>query len=506
MNENLRAQLQLLPDLLFAHITLSVLALLIGIGTTIPLAWIAMKSPAARSVILAAASIVQTIPSLALLALMVAAFGLFDTPAALIALTAYSILPIIRNTMTGLTGIDPAIIDAARGIGMTDRQLLLRIRLPLAAPTIIAGVRTATVWVVGIATLSTPVGADSLGNFIFSGLQTRNTTAVLVGVAAAALLALVLDALIRLVEIGLERRSKPLVVMPCFLLCATLLGSLIMPSRQLHAQSDHAGSVTIGAKTFTEQFVLAQAISIYLREAGFVVATKQGLGSTVAFDALRLGRIDVYVDYAGTVWTNYMKRVDHADRTTTIQQITQWLMNEHGILCLGDLGFENTYALALTHERARQLDINTIRDLTPYAGSLSIAGDYEFFARPEWASLRAAYELSFGDIKPMDATLMYESVKAGHTDVVAAFSTDGRIPAYDLVVLDDPFAALPPYDAILLLSPRAASDPALVDALRAFIGNISSEAMREANRSVDLDRQTIDEAARQLLPPSAPQR
>ena len=168
MSDALREQLALLPEYLGRHLLLTLTALLIGIGLSFPLAILVTRVRSLRGPVLALASAIQTIPSLALLALMVPLLRAIGFLPAAIALILYSMLPIIRNTVTGIDEVDPNLIEAGRGLGMTPRQLLLKVQLPLAMPVIIAGIRTATVWVVGIATLSTPVGATSLGNFIFS--------------------------------------------------------------------------------------------------------------------------------------------------------------------------------------------------------------------------------------------------------------------------------------------------------------------------------------------------
>lgn len=493
----LRAELERLPTLLSAHILLTMTALALGVLICIPLAAFAIRHKGARGVILAVASAVQTVPSLAVLALMVAAFGLFDLAAAIPALTAYSILPILRNTITGIEDVDRNVVEAARGIGMTRRQILRRIELPLAAPVIVAGFRTATVWIVGIATLSTPVGADSLGNYIFSGLQTRNTKSVLVGVVAAAALALTLDALIRAGEVALRLRSRRIGAGVVIAL-ACILGVGVVPVVARAISSGSRGELVVGAKTFTEQFILARHLHDTLAHAGFPARIKQGLGSSVAFEALTLGEIDAYVDYSGTVWSNYMKRSDAPSRSEMISEIVRWADAEHGVHCLGPLGFENTYALAMRRDRAETLGVDSIDDLAAHAGSMTIAGDYEFFARPEWAAVRDAYGLGFAREQSMDATLMYAAARDGQVDVISAFSTDGRIPAFDLVVLTDPEQALPPYDAILLVSARVMEQPDAIEALRGLIGAIGNREMRRANMIVDVRRRPIREAANTL--------
>ena len=176
------------------------------------------------------------------------------------------------------------------------------------------------------------------------------------------------------------------------------------------------------------------------------------------------------------------------------------IAEKHGITLLGSLGFENAYAFAMRRDRAAALNIRTIDDLARHARNLSVAGDFEFFARPEWPAVRDAYGLQFREQRQMQSTFMYEAAAAGEADVITAFSSDGRIAQYDLVVLDDPKNALPPYDAILLLAPKRAKDKKLIDVLTPLIGAIDAEAMRAANLRSDrtTDKETPATAARWL--------
>jgi osmoprotectant transport system permease protein len=241
------------------------------------------------------------------------------------------------------------------------------------------------------------------------------------------------------------------------------------------------GDVVIGAKTFAEQYVLSALIADRVRGAGFAPAQRDGLGSAVVFQALAAGDIDVYVDYSGTIWANQMGRSDARGRDEVLREVGTWLRMQHGVAMLGSLGFENAYGIAVTREKAEQLGLTSIADLARHAPTLSIAGDYEFFGRPEWAALRDAYGLAFREQRQMQAEFMYSAASAGEVDVITAFTSDGRIAQHDLVVLDDPRQAIPPYDAILLVSARKSGDRAFTDALRPLIGAIDVELMREAN-------------------------
>jgi osmoprotectant transport system permease protein len=501
--------LQRLPEYLGAHIVLSLSALGLGLALSLPLALLGLRSLWFRSLLLGVASVIQTIPSLALLALFYplllalslvtkaligAQFSALGFLPSLLALTLYSMLPILRNTVTGLAGIDAAVKEAALGVGMTRAQSLWQIELPLALPVIMAGVRTASVLVIGTATLSTPVGQTSLGNYIFTGLQTQNWIFVLFGCVAAALLALAVDQLLAALEHMLARRDRPRLVAAAAVLLLLLAASALSPLLQPKAQ------YVVGAKGFPEQYVLASLIDQRLRAFGLSSTTRGDLGSALAFNALAGGDIDVYVDYTGTIWTNTMHRTDTPSREAVLSQMSAWLKQTRGVTVMGPLGFENAYVLAMRRDRAAALGIHTIADLAAAAPRMAVGGDYEIFSRPEWKSLRSTYGLAFRQERQMQPIFMYKAVADGEVDVITAFSSDGRIAEYGLVTLDDPKQAIPPYDAVLLASPARANDAALASALQPLIGKISIERMREANLAVSREtgQQPPEQAARLL--------
>ncbi|TAJ74644.1 MAG: ABC transporter permease subunit [Phenylobacterium sp.] len=510
MNPRLHAAFELLPEYLGWHVLLSLSALALGLTISLPLAVAASRSPRLRWPVLALASLIQTIPSLALLALFYPlllalsalsaamtgrGFSALGFLPSLLALTLYSILPILRNGVAGITGVDPAISEAADGVGMTSRQKLTQVELPLAAPVIMAGVRTAAVWTIGAATLSTPVGQTSLGNYIFAGLQTENWVFVLFGCAASAVLALAADQLLGLVETGARTRRRGLVI-------AGLAGIVIGAGAALAplATFGQHAAYTVGAKNFSEQYILAELMASRLERAGARVSRKEDLGSAVAYRALAAGEIDVYVDYSGTLWTNVLGRTDNPGRKAVLDQLTAELKRRDGVLVLGSLGFENAYAFVMRPDRAAALGVASLADLAREAPRLKLGSDLEFLSRPEWEAVDAAYGLTFRSERAYQPTFMYRALAAGDADVISAFSSDGRIAADKLVVLTDPKGAIPPYDAVVLVSPKAAADPRLVEALRPLVGAIPVEAMRAANYSVDRDagKATPGEAARAL--------
>ncbi|MFM9828623.1 MAG: ABC transporter permease/substrate-binding protein [Sphingomonas sp.] len=505
MNSPFFGAMARVPDLLAAHVLLAAASLVLGLVISLPLAiWSARRPLVARGA-LGFASLVQTIPSLALLALFyplllslsalvggrIPALGFLPS---LLALTLYALLPILRNGVTGLNGLDPAVIEAADGVGMTAWQKLLLVEAPLVSPVVMAGIRTAAVWTIGAATLSTTVGQPSLGDMIFAGLQTQNWALVLAGCLTAAGLALLVDALLGVVEHGIANRKRARSLLALGVLAVGILLALapMLPTGKK--------SVVVGAKGFSEQYILARLLGHRLEAAGYRVSYREGLGSAVVFGALAGGDIDVYVDYSGTIFTNEMKRTDVPSRAQIVARVADWAQKTHHIRQLGALGFENAYAFAMNGVEARRRRITSLNDLVGQAPDLNFGSDLEFLERPEWAAIKRAYPLQFKSAQAYNPTFMYRAIESGRADIISAFSSDGRIAAQKLTVLADPKGAIPGYDAVLLVGPRHAADAGFIAALAPLVGHIPVELMREANYMVDRDtnKASPEEAARWL--------
>ncbi|WP_068073821.1 ABC transporter permease/substrate-binding protein [Novosphingobium lentum] len=486
-----------------AHLVLSVSALALGIAVAVPLVLLSARSPRFARVALGVASLVQTIPALALLALFyplllslsallgggIPALGFLP---ALLALALYAVLPILRNGVTGLAQLDPAVRDAADAMGMTLAQKLRWVEAPLAAPFVMAGIRTAAVWTIGAATLATTVGATSLGDPIFAGLQTQDWALVLAGCLAAAALAMAADALLGMIEHGIASR-QPKLAWTGLALAGAGLALALVP----FGPAAKRPVITVGAKNFSEQYILARLIGARLERAGYAVRYREGLGSAVVFKALERGDIDVYVDYAGTLWTAEMQRKDTPPRAAMIAGIGQWLNRPGGARLIGALGFENAYVFAMQGDKARAAHIATLDDLAAASPRLALGTDLEFLDRPEWAAVARAYPFAFREQHRYSPTFMYRALESGAADAITAFSSDGRIAADHLVVLADPKGAVPSYDALLLASSRCSGDPRCRGAIAPLAGRIDVETMREANYRVDrdADKQSPDAAA-----------
>ncbi len=503
-----------LGDKLAAHVVLASSAIALGIAIALPLALWASRNATVSRLALGFASLVQTIPALALLALFFpillslrAVFGdglptLGFLPA-LLALALYALLPILRNAVTAREQMEPGVLEAADGVGMNAWQKLRLVEAPLAAPYVMAGIRTAAVWTIGAATLSTTIGQTSLGDPIFAGLQTQNWTLVLAGCVASAALAMVADALLGTIERGFAARRRWMVWTGFGLAAlgiAAAAWALYGPPLR-GGDGNRGRTVTIAAKQFSEQYILSRLIGDRLKQAGYRVAYRDGLGSAVIHEAVTSGAIDIAIDYTGTLWTNKLGRKDNPGRQAMYDTIVAWEAANSGARVLGRLGFENAYAFAMPRSRAGALGVTSIADLAPVSNRLVMGGDPEWFERPEWFAVREAYGLRFADTRTFSATFMYNALQSGEADVIGAYSSDGRIAADDLVTLDDPKGALPGYDALILLAPTVAQDERLRTALRPLLGAIDVEEMRRANLSVDrTDAKKVapQEAARRL--------
>ncbi|MEW4449273.1 ABC transporter permease/substrate-binding protein [Qipengyuania sp. JC766] len=483
-----------LGDKLAAHVILAASAIALGIAVTLPLAVWASRNRQVGRAVLGFASLVQTIPALALLALFFpillslrAVFGeglptLGFLPA-LLALALYALLPILRNAVTAREHMEAGVLEAADGVGMTGWQKLRLVEAPLAAPYIMAGIRTASVWTIGAATLSTTIGQPSLGDPIFAGLQTQNWALVLAGCIGSAGLALIADGLLGLVEKGFATRRSWMVWTG---LGIALLG-VAAAGWTLRPASDDRETISIAAKQFSEQYILARLIGNRLEEAGYRVEYRDGLGSAVVHQALTSGNVDIAIDYTGTLWTNQLGRQDNPGRDAMYRRIAEWERDTTGTLVLGKLGFENAYGFAMRSDRARDLGVTSLADLSRVSPRLTMGGDPEWFERPEWEAVRDAYGLRFAEQRNFSPTFMYNALQSGEADVISAYTSDGRIAADGLVILDDPREALPSYDALLMITPSRADDEPFLEALRPLIGSIDVEMMREANLAVDGD-------------------
>ena len=489
--------------LLRQHVFLVVISTIVSAAIGIPAGVMAARRPRLGRAILAVSNAAQTIPSLALLGFLLPLpfVGGIGPRTALVALILYALLPIVRTTVTGIREIDPAVIEAGTAMGMTSRQLLWMVELPLAMPSIVAGVRVATVIGVGTATIAAAIGAGGLGEYIFRGLSMVDTTTILAGAVPAAGLALLADGLLA----WLERRMRHGRATPAGV--ARVAGSAIViltvGTAAASVWARGGPVVTVGSKNFTEQVILGELVAQAIEhEGGLRVVRKLNLGGTFICDrGLRSGELDAYIEYTGTavsaIFHEHVPRDSHEAFART-----RTLYARSGVTALDPLGFNNTFAILVRTRDADARKLRTIDDLRSVEDTFRPGFGYEFLQREDgYPGLVKAYNLRF-KLQPraMELALIYPALAEGRIDLVAGDATSAMIDALQLTSLEDTRGYFPPYDAIPVV--RTASllrHAALGRALQRLAGRISNADMRAMNTAVDVRRRPVAEVAREFL-------
>jgi len=485
------------------------LALLIGI----PIGILISRTPRLKQWVLTISSAIWTIPSLALLAFLLPFVGIGMRPA-IIALTLYALLPILRNTVTGIETVSSDALEAADGLGFTSFQRLWMVECPLALPVIVSGIRTATIICVGIATLAAFIGAGGLGDFINRGLATNNTNLVLLGAIPAALMALSLDGLIGLGEkIISEKKSKPGLVTKKRVAYASIILIFCAPllSYTFHNIIFKTGQekIRVASKNFTESMILSELMAQMIEaKTTLKVERKFNLGTTdIAHQAMIKGEIDIYPEYTGTAYLTVLKKPAHlvnqfhAAKQSLFTMVNKEYNQKYAITWLSPFGFENNQGLTVNRDFAKKHNLHTLSELSIIAPTLTIAAPAEFLQRADgMPGLKNAYQLKFKSIKSMDPGLMYQALRQKDVDVIMAFTTDGRIPEYHLAILKDDKQFFPPYDAAPLIRNKVLEQhPEIADALKPLAGAIDEKTMQQLNFEVDVKGQSVKQVVKHFL-------
>ena len=490
--------------LLLQHIVLVGVSTGAAITIGIPVGVLAARRPRVGAPIVWLANVVQTIPSLAMFGFLLPLpfVGGLGARVAIVVLVLYALLPIIRTTVAGVRGVDRVLVEAGTALGMTPRQLLWRVELPLAMPSMVAGIRVAAVIGVGTATIAAAVGAGGLGEYIFRGLSMVEPTVILAGAVPAAILALTVDGALLLAERALRAggRARVRAAVVAGLVLLAVAGVALVPALGGGPRDD---VIRVGSKNFTEQIVLGELVAQHLeRVTGLTVERRLNLGGTFICDrALRSGDIDVYVEYTGTADTAVFKNPVETEPARVLERVRQRYA-DGGLTVLPPLGFENTFAILLRGDDARRLGLKTIEDLAPHAASWQAGFGYEFLQRADgYPGLSQKYGLRFaGPPKAMDLSLIYRALAQRQVDVIAGDATSGLIRAYDLAMLQDNRHYFPPYDAVpVARRAMLLRHPAARAALEQLAGRITIEDMRRMNHAVDAGRQDPVAVARDFL-------
>jgi len=491
-----------LGHLMAQHVALVVLSTATALAIAVPLGILSAKRPRLGAPLLGFANLVQTIPSLALFGFLLPLpfVGGIGPRAAIVALVLYGVLPIMRTTVAGFQGIDPAVREAALAMGMRPFQQLRIVELPLAWPSMLAGIRVATVVGVGTATIAAAIGAGGLGEYIFRGLSMVDPVVILAGAVPSAALALTADGGLALLERRTRRRRSRRVSRVALAGALVLVG---LAGASLAVASRRTGAIVVGSKNFTEQIILGELMAQSLeRYGGLPVERRLNLGGTFICDrAVRAGEIDVYVEYTGTALSAIFKEQVDRDRRRVLDTVRDRYASS-GRAMLPPLGFNNTFAMLVRGADARRLGLRTITDAVPHARTWRAGFGYEFLERADgFPGLSRVYGLRFAEApRVMDLSLTYRAVATRQVDMIAGDATAGLIAALDLAMLEDDRHYFPPYDAVPVVhTATLLREPRVRTALERLEGHIREADMRAMNYAVEGDKQDPAAVVRRFL-------
>jgi len=477
------------------HIKISFLALIIALLIAIPLGIYLSYHKKIAEIIIGITAILQTVPSLALLGLLIPFVGIGGVPA-VIALVIYALLPILRNTYTGITEVDPVYMLASRAMGMNELQQLIKIQIPLAMPVIMAGIRTATVLIIGTATLASLIGAGGLGSLILLGLDRNNNSLILLGAIPAALLAVLFDFILKKFEKADWKKILVCIFAVMVLFFAGNIGADKMMKKN---------KLIIAGKLGTEPEILINMYKILIEENmdNVDVELKSGFGKTsFVFNALKSGEIDIYPEFTGTAVFTFLKENPVSnDAAEVYSQAKKGMAEKFDMIYLSPMKFNDTYALAVPQKFAEENNLMKISDLEKIKDKIKAGFTREFNDREDgYKGLKKLYGFELPDIKEFEPKLRYVAIQNGDINLIDAYSTDSELAKYNLVVLEDDKKLFPPYQgAPLLRKDTLKKYPQLETILGKLQDKITDAEMREMNYEVGVDGKRAEDIAREYL-------
>ncbi|HEL2007347.1 TPA: ABC transporter permease/substrate-binding protein [Streptococcus suis] len=479
---------------LFEHLRISLLALIIAIAIAVPLGLILSSKKRLTEWSLQITGIFQTIPSLALLGLFIPFMGIGTLPA-VVALVIYAIFPILQGTLTGLGEIDPSLEEAATAFGMNKWEKLKKFKLALAMPILMSGIRTASIMIIGTATLAALVGAGGLGSFILLGIDRNDSALILIGAVSSAVLAVLFGYGIRLLQ-----DKKPKTILLALLVTLFTVGASYVPMLNFSTKQ-----LVIAGKLGAEPEILINMYKLLIEDRTDIkVEIKPNFGKTsFLYEALKSGSIDIYPEYTGTITSTLLKN-SPMDLSTNPEEVYTYakeaILEQDGLMYLAPMAFQNTYALAVTEDYAQDHGIEKISDLAKVQQTAVAGFSLEFNDREDGnIGLKNLYNLQL-NVKTMEPALRYEAIKNGDVQIVEAFSTDSKVVTYKLKILEDDKQLFPPYQAAPLLSKETLEKyPELEQVLGVLAGKISTEEMTQMNYAVDVEGKSAEQVAREYL-------
>jgi len=502
-------------SLFIEHIQLTAISVGLAILVGVPLGILISYVKRLNKPVLGMANVIQAIPSMALLGLAIPLLGIGTLPAVTMVIL-YSLLPIIKNTFIGIENINPQTLEAARGIGLTKWQILTKIQIPLALPVIMAGVRISAVTAVGLMTIAAFIGAGGLGYLVFSGIRTVNNNQILAGAIPACILALVVDYLAALVEKlvtpislqNIKNNNKVLLKrtrkrQKLILSAAAIAIVAIFVFNTVSNINTNTKVISIGSKDFTEQHILANMVSDLIEDRTDISVNRRiNLGGTqVCFGALKSGDIDMYIEYSGTAYGDTLKYPSISDVEKVYNTVKTDFKEKFNFEVLKQMGFNNTYVLAVTEETAGKYNLKTISDLSKVANNLTAGTTLEFLNREDGLpGLIKLYNFKFKKTVGLDGSPRYVALMNKETDVVDAFSTDGLLKKFKLLALKDDKNFFPPYYAIPIVRDEVIKKyPEIIPIIEELGAILKDEIMIELNYKVDELQMQPEVVAREFL-------
>jgi len=481
------------------HIQLSLIALFFSLIIAIPLGIYLTRKQRIADYIIGFTGILQTIPSLALLGLLIPLFGIGTVPA-VIALVAYALLPLLRNTYTGIKEVDPSLLEAASAMGMNQRKRLLKVELPLAMPVIMAGIRTATIFIIGTATIAALIGAGGLGDIILLGIDRNDYSLVVLGAVPSALLAIIFDLLLKKFE-NISFKKMMIASGTYLIIIILIIGSMIAPA--FHRQAGQK-TIVIAGKLGTEPEILDYMYKLLIEDnTDLNVKLRTGLGDTTfVFNALKSKDIDMYPEFTGTVISDLLKTTPESTISKEVYtQAKNGMDEKFNMALLSPMQFNDTYALAVPQSFAEKYNLKKISDLKNVQQYVNAGFDPEFADRKDgYLGLAQKYGIHFDSLVTIDPSVRYHAVTTGKVNVIDAYSTDAELQKNHLVVLVDDQHFFPPYQGAPLLRQETIQKyPEIVPVLSKLANKISDREMRKMNYEVGVERKSAEAVAREFL-------
>ena len=487
-------------NLTVEHILISLLAISIASVLGIILGIIISEYRKFSGLILGTVNILYTIPSIALLGFFITITGVGNTTA-LIALIIYALLPIIRSTYTGIVNINPLIIEASEGMGSTKLQQLFKVKLPLALPVLMSGIRNMVTMTIALAGIASFVGAGGLGVAIYRGITTNNSAMTFLGSLLIAFLALIFDFILGIIEKRLTNHKRRKYKVNFKLIILGLFIIIFGAYFSLNSKKDKV--INIATKPMTEGYILGQMLTELIEQDTDLkvnMTTGVGGGTSNIHPAIVKGEFDLYPEYTGTSWEAVLKKEGSYDESK-FDELQKEYKEKYNLEYVNLYGFNNTYGLAVNKDIAEKYNLKTYSDLAKVSNNLIFGAEYDFFEREDgYKELQKVYNVDFKKKIDMDIGLKYQAMKDKKIDVMVIFTTDGQLAISDVVVLEDDKKMYPSYRAGTVVRSEILSKyPELKVVLEKLNNILNDKTMADLNYQVESEGKKPEDVAREYL-------